>query len=64
MNIQKTDLDGVLLITPPVMHEDFRGTNTETYHYDEYRKAGIKTNFILVAPITCPATFKLYDNLL
>lgn len=47
MRVEETKLDGVLLITPPVMAEDFRGTNTETYHYDEYRKAGIKTNFIL-----------------
>jgi dTDP-4-dehydrorhamnose 3,5-epimerase len=47
MKVEKTKLNGVLLITPPVMAEDFRGTNTETYHYDEYRKAGIKTNFIL-----------------
>ena len=47
MKVEKTKLNGVLLITPPVMAEDFRGTNTETYHYDEYHKAGIKTNFIL-----------------
>ena len=32
MKIEKTDLDGVLLITPPVCHEDFRGTNTEIYN--------------------------------
>ena len=47
MKVEKTKLDGVLLVTPPVMAEDFRGTNTEIYHYDEYRKAGIETNFIL-----------------
>ena len=47
MKIEKTKLPGVLLITPPVMAEDFRGTNTEVYHYDEYRKNGIKQNFIL-----------------
>jgi dTDP-4-dehydrorhamnose 3,5-epimerase len=47
MKVEKTKLNGVLLITPPVIAEDFRGTNTETYHYDEYHKAGIKTNFIL-----------------
>jgi dTDP-4-dehydrorhamnose 3,5-epimerase len=37
MNIQKTNLDGVLLITPPVVHEDFRGTNTEIYNKECYR---------------------------
>ena len=47
MNIQKTDLDGVLLITPPVIHEDFRGTNTEVYNNKIYREHGINHNFIL-----------------
>lgn len=47
MKIEKTKLDGVLLITPPILSEDFRGTNTEIYHYEEYQKNGITTNFIL-----------------
>ena len=47
MKIEKTDLDGVLLITPPVMHEDFRGTNTEIYNNKIYRESGINNNFIL-----------------
>jgi len=47
MKIEKTKLNGVLLITPPVMAEDFRGTNTEVYHEDQYSKAGIKAHFIL-----------------
>jgi dTDP-4-dehydrorhamnose 3,5-epimerase len=47
MKIEKTKLPGVLLITPPVLAEDFRGTNTEVYHQDEYEKSGIKTKFIL-----------------
>ena len=38
MKIEKTELDGVLLITPPACHEDFRGTNTEIYNEDLYRK--------------------------
>jgi dTDP-4-dehydrorhamnose 3,5-epimerase-like enzyme len=38
MRIQTTELDGVLLITPPVMHEDFRGTNTEVYNDAVYRQ--------------------------
>lgn len=36
--IVKTDLPEVLVITPPAMHEDFRGTNTEIFNvgiYDE-----------------------------
>lgn len=36
--IEKTDLPEVLVITPPAMHEDFRGTNTEIFNvglYDE-----------------------------
>lgn len=47
MKIEKTKLNGVLLITPPVMAEDFRGTNTEVYHEKEYNNAGIKAHFIL-----------------
>ena len=47
MRVEKTSLDGVLLITPPVMHEDFRGTNTEIYNDEIYRKNGINNNFIL-----------------
>ena len=47
MKIEKTDIDGVLLITPPVMHEDFRGTNTEIYNNKIYRESGINNNFIL-----------------
>jgi dTDP-4-dehydrorhamnose 3,5-epimerase len=47
MRVEKTDLDGVLLITPPMLSEDFRGTNTEIYHNDVYCKNGINTNFIL-----------------
>jgi dTDP-4-dehydrorhamnose 3,5-epimerase len=47
MKIEKTKLDGVLLITPPVMAEDFRGTNTEIYNDKLYREAGIKNNWIL-----------------
>ena len=47
MKIEKTELDGVLLITPPVMAEDFRGTNTETYNQQQYNDAGINQKFIL-----------------
>ncbi len=47
MRVEKTKLDGVLLITPPVMAEDFRGTNTESYNQTLYRKNGINQNFVL-----------------
>ena len=47
MRIQTTELDGVLLITPPVMHEDFRGTNTEVYNDAVYRQNGINYNWVL-----------------
>jgi dTDP-4-dehydrorhamnose 3,5-epimerase len=47
MKVEKTKLDGVLLITPPVMAEDFRGTNTEIYNDKIYRDYGIENNFIL-----------------
>jgi len=47
MKIQKTKLDGVLLITPPVMAEDFRGTNTEIYNDKLYRDVDINYNWVL-----------------
>lgn len=47
MKVQNTELSGVLLITPPVMHEDFRGTNTEVYNDAIYRKNGIKHDWVL-----------------
>jgi len=47
IKIEKTALDGVLVITPPVVHEDYRGTNTESYNEKIYKESGIKTNFVL-----------------
>lgn len=47
MKVEKTNLDGVLLITPPVMTEDFRGTNTEVYNKKIYNENGVKQDFIL-----------------
>jgi dTDP-4-dehydrorhamnose 3,5-epimerase len=47
MLIEKTKLDGVVIITPPVTHEDFRGTNTEIYNEKIYKDAGIHNDFIL-----------------
>ena len=34
--IEFTDLEEVLLVTPPVMYEDFRGTNTEIFNKGLY----------------------------
>ena len=46
MNVQKTKLDGVLLIDPPTDFEDFRGEYVELYNRDIYHKAGITANFV------------------
>jgi len=46
MRILNTVLDGVKLIQP-VVHEDFRGTNFETYHETRYRDEIPYTKFIL-----------------
>ena len=45
MQLEKTKLDGVLLIRPDVF-EDFRGQYVETYNDDLYRKNGINVKFI------------------
>ncbi len=46
MNIQRTQLDGVLLITPPTNFEDFRGSYVELYNEALYREAGIDATFV------------------
>jgi dTDP-4-dehydrorhamnose 3,5-epimerase len=46
MEVTKTKLDGVLLIKPPTVFEDFRGTYVELYNDHLYRDAGIQVNFI------------------
>ena len=46
MNVEKTELDGVLLITPPTIFKDFRGEYVETYNREIYLENGIDTNFI------------------
>jgi dTDP-4-dehydrorhamnose 3,5-epimerase len=46
LQIQKTKLDGVLLIKPPTIFEDFRGTYVETYNVDQYHAAGISAQFV------------------
>lgn len=46
MEVSKTKLDGVLLIKPPTIFEDFRGTYVETYNEKLYKEAGIKVKFV------------------
>ena len=46
MEIRKTKLAEVLLITPPTMFEDFRGTYVEIYNQELYHKAGITMPFV------------------
>jgi dTDP-4-dehydrorhamnose 3,5-epimerase len=46
MNVQKTNLDGVLKITPPTNFEDFRGEYVEIYNESLYNEAGIRQRFI------------------
>lgn len=46
VKIQKTKLDGVLLITPPTHFEDFRGEYVEIYNQELYNAAGITTDFV------------------
>lgn len=46
IQIQKSDLSGVLIITPPTIHKDPRGMNIETYNFQSYKEAGIEPDFI------------------
>ena len=46
MDIKPTRLDGVRLITPPTIFEDFRGSYIELYNDDLYRKGGIDIAFV------------------
>tara|TARA_A100001011_G_scaffold256134_1_gene264389 strand:- start:61 stop:573 length:513 start_codon:yes stop_codon:yes gene_type:complete len=46
MKVKKTDLDGVLVITPPTVFRDFRGIYVETYNESLYKKHGIDMKFI------------------
>ena len=46
MQVQETQLQGVRLITPPTVSEDFRGTYVEIYNRDLYRQHGIDVEFI------------------
>ena len=46
MEVSKTKLDGVLLIKPPTIFEDFRGSYVETYNEKMYTEAGIDVKFV------------------
>ena len=46
MNVKKTKLDGVLLIEPPTIFEDFRGSYIELYNEEIYKKNGINIKFV------------------
>ena len=45
MKIEKTNLDGVLLIEPKPF-EDFRGSYVETWNKQAYEEAGIDAEFV------------------
>lgn len=46
MEVRETDLKGVLLLKPPTVFEDFRGSYVETYNRRLYRESGIDVDFI------------------
>ncbi len=46
MEVIKTKLDNVLLIKPPTIFEDLRGTYVELYNDKIYNDAGIKVKFL------------------
>ncbi len=46
MEIIRTKLDGVLLITPPTIFEDFRGIYVEIYNEELYTQEGIDIEFV------------------
>ena len=46
MDVKDTILDGVKLITPPTVSEDFRGSYVELYNRELYRERGIDMEFV------------------
>lgn len=46
MEVSKTNLDGVLLVKPATIFEDFRGSYVETYNERLYNEAGIDVEFV------------------
>lgn len=46
MKVEKTNLEGVLIIDPPTNFIDFRGSYVETYNERLYKESGITQDFI------------------
>ena len=46
MNVEKTNLDGVLIVDPPTNFKDFRGSYVEIYNERLYKENGIEQHFI------------------
>ena len=46
MKVETTELDGVLIIEPPTVFEDFRGHYVETYNERIYNEHGVAEKFI------------------
>lgn len=46
MEVGKTQLDRVVVISPPTIFEDFRGSYVETYNEELYQQAGINVHFV------------------
>lgn len=46
MEVGKTQLDRVVVIRPPTIFKDFRGSYVETYNEELYQKAGINVHFV------------------
>lgn len=46
LQVSSTRLDGVCVVTPPTIFEDFRGSYVETYNNDLYRQLGIGVDFV------------------
>lgn len=46
LKVEKTTLDGVLVVHPLTQHGDFRGDYVETYNEELYRAAGITEKFV------------------
>jgi dTDP-4-dehydrorhamnose 3,5-epimerase len=46
MKVEKTELDGVVLITPPTNFEDFRGEYVEIYNRELFHAAGLTQDFL------------------
>ena len=46
ISVERSSLEGVLVITPPTIFEDHRGTYVELYNQAAYRDAGIDIDFV------------------